>query len=168
MTVATENGRRAKIVDALRAKGFDPTEENIAGVASQMEGRNIKYVTAVDRWANKSGAAANVNSCPKTANRTRTSATQAQNRIQEKIDNARNAVRLSTKTQIIAGGIGDALQDIAEGNFDDVETGVIDALDSFTQGWENKRTNLIEAEVKDDPFLLPSASSFRESSNGEN
>ena len=168
MSTEVLNGRKAKIVDALRAKGFDLTEENIAGVASQMEGRNIKYATAVERWANKSGAAANSSDRSKTtANRTRTSASIAQNRIQEKIDNARNAVRTSTKTQIIVGGISDALKDIAEGNFTDIELDAIAALDSFSQGWEETRMNLIEAEVTENPLLLPCASdsSFQSNNN---
>ena len=99
------------------------------------------------------------------ANRSRKNASQAKNRIQEKIDTARNAVRTSVKSQIILGGVGDALNDIAEGNFNDIELDAIAALDSFAQGWEETSNNLIEAEVKDDLFLLSSSSSFCRNEN---
>jgi hypothetical protein len=77
--------------------------------------------------------------------------------LQGKIDEARSAFSKSIKTQVVMGGIGDALRDIAEGKFDDIELGAINALNIFTEGWEEERISLIGEEVNRP--LLPSASS---------
>jgi hypothetical protein len=90
----------------------------------------------------------------KTARRTRSSANSANNQIQEKISNARNAVRMNTKAQIVLGGISDALHDIAIGNFDDLEMDALSALDDFTAHLENARDSLILLESTEDPKLL--------------
>lgn len=91
----------------------------------------------------------------KTANRTRSSATSANNQIQEKITNARNAVRKNTKAQIILGGISDALHDIAIGNFDDLELDAISALDEFTASIEDAHHSLVQLEASTIPLSLP-------------
>lgn len=106
---------------------------------------------------------ASKNGQQKTANRTRSSATSANNQIQEKIANARNAVRKNTKAQIILGGISDALHDIAVGNFDDLELDALGALDEFTACLEEAHDSLILMEAVEVPKLLSASdTSFRE------
>lgn len=97
------------------------------------------------------------------AGRSQTNAGQGVSTIQTKLDEARQTVRKSTKNYIVGGGIADALQDIAAGDFGDVGNEVFEALDSFVNGIDDVRLTL-EADEHDPKFLL-SAGEFSGSSS---
>ncbi|MBD1926496.1 hypothetical protein H6F74_09600 [Trichocoleus sp. FACHB-90] len=92
------------------------------------------------------------------AGRSQANAEQGSSNIQAKLDEARQTVRKSTKNYIVGGGIGDALQDIAAGDFGDIGNDVIDALNAFVSGIDNAHLTL-EAAESDPKYLLPSESS---------
>jgi hypothetical protein len=58
------------------------------------------------------------------------------------LNDAREKVRQSTKNYIIGGGISDALEDIANGNFGELGDEIFEALDDFIGGIDNRRLAL--------------------------
>lgn len=145
--------KKTQITDALVKCGINPDETAIAAIIELMknDGR-LSVPTACKRLAESVGT----NHAPaQTATRSQQSAEIAQGTIQDKITAARDAVRKSTKAQIIVGGISDALADIAMGNFDDLELEAIAALDDFTMQLNRTHTLLIEAESNPVPLSLP-------------
>ncbi|MBD2001901.1 MULTISPECIES: hypothetical protein [Cyanophyceae] len=90
--------------------------------------------------------------------RSQANADQGVDNIQYKLDEARSAVRDSTKSYIVGGGISDALQDIANGDFGDISNEIFDSLNAFVDGIHNVRLTL-EAAESDPKYLLPSESS---------
>jgi hypothetical protein len=91
------------------------------------------------------------------ATRTQTNAKIAGDGIKSLVTKARNSVKRNIKAEIIVGGIGDALTEIAEGNFSDIESEVIESLKEFSHFWETETNLLIEAEVSEVPLLCPSS-----------
>ena len=53
------NSKEQNIIHALQEKGIEATEEARAGVAKQLEGKTIKYSTAVSRYLKASGQSKN-------------------------------------------------------------------------------------------------------------
>ena len=150
----TEN-RLNQISSELQKFGVTPDEGAIAAVIQIMETDQRATVKSACR---KYSESLETNHAPaQTATRSQQSAEIAQGTIQDKITAARDAVRRSTKAQIIVGGISDALADIACGNFDDLELDAIAALDEFTTQLNQTRTLLIEAETNPIPLSLAAA-----------
>lgn len=150
----TEN-RLNQISSELQKFGVTPDEKAIAAVIQIMETDQRATVKSACR---KYSESVGTNHAPaQTATRSQQSAEIAQGTIQDKITAARDAVRRSTKAQIIVGGISDALADIACGNFDDLELDAIAALDEFTTQLNQTRTLLIEAETNPVPLSLAAA-----------
>lgn len=87
--------------------------------------------------------------------RSQVNADQGITNIQSKLDEARQTVRKSTKNYVVGGGIADALQDIANGDFGDIGNEVFEALAAFVGGIDNARLTL-EAAENDPKYLLPS------------
>ncbi len=149
----TEN-RLNQISSELEKFGVASDEKAIAAVIQIMETDQRATVKSACR---KYSESVETNHVPQTATRSQQSAEIAQGTIQDKITAARDAVRKSTKAQIIVGGISDALADIACGNFDDLELDAIAALDDFTTQLNQTRTLLIEAETNPIPLSLAAA-----------
>lgn len=142
--------KKTQITDALVKCGVQPSEGVIAQIVELMknDGR-LSIPTACKRLAETMGT-----NHAQSTTRSQQSAQVAQGTIQDKVSAARNAVRRSIKAEILIGGIGDALADIAEGRFDDLELEAIAALDDFTHQLNQTRTLLIEAETNPIPLSL--------------
>ena len=155
--------KRAQITDALVKCGVQPNETAIAAIIELMknDGR-ISVATACKRYSESVGVNHQAQHTTG-ANRSHQSAQVAQSSIQDKITAARDAVRKNTHAQIIVGGISDALADIAQGNFDDLELDAIAALDNFTADLNQTHNLLLEAEVNPVPLSLPACTDAEES-----
>jgi hypothetical protein len=147
--------KKATISEALKRNGVIPSDEAIAGVVDilKKDGR-VSPTTAAKRYAEANGE---VHEQRQSASRSQQSADAAGETLNAKIANARDAVRRNMKAQIIIGGVGDALEEISAGDFDDLEMEALSALDDFTSRLEASHNLLIEAEKNPVPLSLPAA-----------
>lgn len=81
---------------------------------------------------------------------------QGLNNVQAKLNDAREKVRQSTKNYIFGGGISDALEDIANGDFGDLGNEIFDALDNFIEGIDSGRLALETKETEQKKMLSAS------------
>lgn len=87
--------------------------------------------------------------------RSKNNAQQGLNNIQGKLIEARKSVSSTTKAFIIGGGVFDALEEIASGDWGDVGTQAFDALDDFIGGINDARS-VLQSRENDPKFLSPS------------
>lgn len=87
--------------------------------------------------------------------RSETNAQTGAGNIQDKLNAARSKVRDSAKAFVL-GGIADALEDIASGDFGDFGDEVFGAFDNFVGEFEQAHKSLREAEISP-KYSLPSS-----------
>jgi hypothetical protein len=78
------------------------------------------------------------------------------NNVQAKLNEARQKVRPRTKDFIFGGGISDALQDIANGDFGELGNKIFDTLDIFIDGIDSGRLALETRETEPKKMLAVS------------
>jgi hypothetical protein len=96
----------------------------------------------------------------KRTTRSAENAEQGLNNVQAKLNDAREKVRQSTKNYIFGGGISDALEDIANGDFGDLGNEIFDALDDFIGGIDSGRLALESRETAQKKMLPASLESI--------
>ena len=89
--------------------------------------------------------------------RSETNAQKGAGNIQDKMTAARQKVRDTTKAFVVGGGISDALDDIANGDFGEFGDEVLAAFDNFIGEFEETQKSLKEAEISP-KYSLPSSS----------
>jgi hypothetical protein len=106
-------------------------------------------MNATDKKAVEQAKAAQNGSAGKQKRTTRSTenAEQGLNNVQAKLNDAREKVRQSTKNYIFGGGISDALEDIANGDFGELGNEIFDALDEFIGGIDSGRLALESRET---------------------
>lgn len=114
-------------------------------------------MNATDKKAVEQAKAAQNGSKTKRATRSADNAQQGLSNVQQKLNEARQKVRQSTKDFIFGGGISDALQDIANGDFGDLGNEIFDALDVFIDGIDDQRLAL-ETRETEPKKMLPAGS----------
>lgn len=92
----------------------------------------------------------------KRTTRSTENAEQGLNNVQAKLNEARQKVRQSTKDFIFGGGISDALQDIANGDFGELGNEIFDTLDIFIDGIDSGRLALEIRETEPKKMLAAS------------
>jgi hypothetical protein len=117
-------------------------------------------MNATDKKAVEQAKAAQNGSKPKRATRSAENAEQGLSNVQQKLNEARQKVRQSTKDFIFGGGISDALQDIANGDFGDLGNSIFDALDVFIDGIDSERLALETRETEPKKMLPASLESI--------
>lgn len=123
-------------------------------------------MNATDKKAVEQAKAAQNGSKPKRVTRSAENAEQGLSNVQQKLNAARQKVRQSTKDYIFGGGISDALQDIANGDFGDLGNEIFDALDVFIDGIDSQRLAL-ETRETEPKKMLPANSVMLDSSDLE-
>lgn len=115
-------------------------------------------MNATDKKAVEQAKAAQNGSAGKQKRTTRSTenAEQGLNNVQAKLNQARQKVRQSTKDFIFGGGISDALQDIANGDFGELGNEIFDTLDVFIDGIDSGRLALETRETEPKKMLAAS------------
>ncbi|MEG4207691.1 hypothetical protein QUA20_27680 [Microcoleus sp. Pol7_A1] len=115
-------------------------------------------MNATDKKAVEQAKAAQNGSAGKQKRTTRSTenAEQGLNNVQAKLNEARQKVRQSTKDFIFGGGISDALQDIANGDFGELGNEIFDTLDVFIDGIDSGRLALETRETEPKKMLAAS------------
>lgn len=117
-----------------------------------MQARDKERVEAVMNAADKAVDGAKNGS---KKSRSTSNAEAGKGLISEKISKARRKVADAAKAQIIGGGLSDALQEIAMGDFGDVGEAILVSFDEFIDGFDQDVKVLKSSE---DPKFLLSAS----------
>ncbi|MFB2970350.1 hypothetical protein ACE1CD_15360 [Aerosakkonema sp. BLCC-F183] len=99
---------------------------------------------------------ANGNGHQKQQTRSATNAQKGAGNIQDKMIAARQKVKDTTKAFVVGGGISDALDDIANGDFGEFGDEVLTAFDNFIGEFEETHKSLKEAEISP-KYSLPSS-----------
>lgn len=112
-------------------------------------------MNTTDKKAVEQAKAAQNGSAGKQKRTTRSTenAEQGLNNVQAKLNEARQKVRQSTKDFIFGGGISDALQDIANGDFGELGNEIFDTLDIFIDGLDSGRLALETRETEPKKML---------------
>lgn len=115
-------------------------------------------MNATDKKAVEQAKTAQNGSAGKQKRTTRSTenAEQGLNNVQAKLNEARQKVRQSTKDFIFGGGISDAREDIANGDFGDLGNEIFDALDVFIGGIDSGRLALETRETEPKKMLAAS------------
>ncbi|MEG3874203.1 hypothetical protein [Microcoleus sp. Z1_B5] len=115
-------------------------------------------MNTTDKKAVEQAKAAQNSSAGKQKRTTRSTenAEQGLNNVQAKLNEARQKVRQSTKDFIFGGGISDALQDIANGDFGELGNEIFDTLDVFIDGIDSGRLALETRETEPKKMLAAS------------
>jgi len=115
-------------------------------------------MNTTDKKAVEQAKAAQNGSAGKQKRTTRSTenAEQGLNNVQAKLNQARQKVRQSTKDFIFGGGISDALQDIANGDFGELDNEIFDTLDVFIDGIDSGRLALETRETEQKKMLAAS------------
>lgn len=115
-------------------------------------------MNTTDKKAVEQAKAAQNGSAGKQKRTTRSTenAEQGLNNVQAKLNEARQKVRQSTKDFIFGGGISDALQDIANGDFGELGNEIFDTLDVFIDGIDSGRLALETRETEPKKMLAAS------------
>ena len=115
-------------------------------------------MNTTDKKAVEQAKAAQDGSAGKQKRTTRSTenAEQGLNNVQAKLNDAREKVRQSTKNYIFGGGISDALEDIANGDFGELGNEIFDALDDFIGGIDSGRLALETRETEPKKMLAAS------------
>lgn len=154
-TKTTTDKRRGKIVEALEAKGIDPTEEAIEGVRQEMVGRNILYSTAVNRWLKKTEQ-----DTPKKRGTTR-SQTYGQSAGQNtagKLDAIARDMADGMKRVVGAKAVSYLFEDLQRGDLGEFfDEALEDGFSAFQQTLEADFLAIESAESE--PYCLPASAS---------
>ena len=123
-------------------------------------------MNTTDKKAVEQAKAAQNGSAGKQKRTTRSTenAEQGLNNVQAKLNEARQKVRQSTKDFIFGGGISDALQDIANGDFGELGNEIFDTLDVFIDGIDSARLAL-ETRETEPKKMLPASPEFENCDN---
>jgi len=126
-------------------------------------------MNTTDKKAVEQAKAAQNGSAGKQKRTTRSTenAEQGLNNVQAKLNEARQKVRQSTKDFIFGGGISDALEDIANGDFGDLGNEIFDALDVFIGGIDSGRLAL-ETRETEQKKMLPTSLDCENLENSDN
>ena len=126
-------------------------------------------MNTTDKKAVEQAKAAQNSSAGKQKRTTRSTenAEQGLNNVQAKLNEARQKVRQSTKDFIFGGGISDALEDIANGDFGDLGNEIFDALDVFIGGIDSGRLAL-KIRKTEPKKMLPASRDCEKLDNSDN
>ena len=126
-------------------------------------------MNTTDKKAVEQAKAAQNGSAGKQKRTTRSTenAEQGLNNVQAKLNDARENVRESTKNYVFGGGISDALEDIANGDFGELGNEIFEALDDFIGGIDSGSLAL-ETRETEPKKMLPASLDCENSENSDN